>query len=363
MSRRIKLGAGIAGIITALLVVTLILPSGANAAAPSQRLQDQLANCQDMRAVAQTAAERTWGDTCIRLAQRALNLPSTTPPSTATPSSSPTASSSPTPTVTDTPSPSPSPTSPPPTGWPNASNTGVPPGTVLTTYTGPCTITTPTTIDAKTINCGTLFILAPVVITRSKVNGQVLEDFHDNASISLDQVEVDGGKGQGAAVSNTNVTVTRSNIHGGAASVQCGSNCTVIGSYLHGQYAPLGAGWHDDGFITNGGDNMVLRDNAIICDEGHGACTADILLAADFGKVTHVTVDHNLLMADANVQYCTYGGSNRLGAENVTYTNNVFQRGANRTCGRYGATIYIGGPGSVFTGNAWDDGTLMPTPQ
>ena len=96
MSRRTKLGAGIAGIITALLVVTLILPGGANAAVPSQRLQDQLANCQDMRAVAQTAAERTWGDTCIRLAQRALNLPSTTPPTTtAPPTTTPPASPTP----------------------------------------------------------------------------------------------------------------------------------------------------------------------------------------------------------------------------------------------------------------------------
>jgi hypothetical protein len=45
----------------------------------------------------------------------------------------------------------------PPVGgpWPNASNTGVPAGTQLSTYAGPCTINAAgTVIDAKTINCG-----------------------------------------------------------------------------------------------------------------------------------------------------------------------------------------------------------------
>ena len=40
------------------------------------------------------------------------------------------------------------------TGWPDETNTGVPAGTTLTKYTGPCEITQKNTvIDAKTVNC------------------------------------------------------------------------------------------------------------------------------------------------------------------------------------------------------------------
>ena len=35
--------------------------------------------------------------------------------------------------------------------WPDASNTGVPTGVTVTSYTGSCTITSNTTIDAKAV--------------------------------------------------------------------------------------------------------------------------------------------------------------------------------------------------------------------
>jgi hypothetical protein len=234
----------------------------------------------------------------------------------------------------------------------------VPPATSLTIYTGPCTITAPTTITAKIVNCGTLFIRAATTIERSKVNGQVLEDYVSSASVRVVDSEVDAGHIQGAAVSNTNVTVLRSNIHGGAASVQCGSNCTVQDSWLHGQYRPSGSDWHLDGFITNGGDNMTLTHNTLACDEMTGGCTADGFLAADFAQVTNVRFERNLFVASTQVQYCTYGGSNRLGSRNISYVNNTFQRGTTGQCGRYGVAIYT--EGAVWTGNVWDDGQPLP---
>jgi hypothetical protein len=285
----------------------------------------------------------------------------TAPPSvsttTVTVTPSPTRPPVTTPPATTPPPTTPPPTTPPATGWPGPTNTGIPAGTVLTPYTGPCTITTATTITGKTITCGVLFIRAAVTIDRSKVNGQVLEDYISSGSITVTDSEVDGGTRQGAAVSNTNVTVIRSNIHGGAASVQCGSNCTVRDSWLHGQYRPSGSDWHLDGFITNGGSNMTLTHNTLACDEMTGGCTADGFLAADFAKVVNVTFDSNLFVASTQVQYCTYGGANRLGSSQITYRNNVFQRGSNRTCGRYGPAIYT--EGSTWTGNRWDDGTPL----
>jgi hypothetical protein len=267
--------------------------------------------------------------------------------------------------LTATPSPSPTPSQTPtgPSAWPGGGNTGVPAGVQLAPYTVPgCTISTNTTLDAKLITgCGTISIRAKVAFTRSKIVGQVICDYC-NGSLTIVDSEVDGGTIKGAAVSNTNVTVLRSNIHGAAASVQCGSHCTVTDSWLHGQYMPRGADWHDDAFITNGGTDMTLTHNTIACDEGTGACSGDVFLAADFERVTNDNVTGNLLVADANVQYCTYGGSNRLGADHIVYRDNVFQRGANRLCGRYGpVTIFDPNvAGNVWQNNRWDTGELVP---
>jgi hypothetical protein len=244
--------------------------------------------------------------------------------------------------------------------WPGPGNTGVPAGTRLTSYRGSCTITRAgAVIDSKALTCDVFIRAANVVIKRSKINGQVLSDNNDAYSFSLIDSEVNAGHEMNSAVSNTNVTVIRANIHGGSNAVQCSGDCTVRDSWLHGQYAPLGAGWHDDGFITNGGSNMTLVHNTIACDEGHGACSGDVFLSADFARVSHVTVDHNLLVADANVQYCTYAAANRLGSDHIVYTNNVFQRGGTGHCGKYGPVDQFdpSGTGNLWQGNTWDDGT------
>src|SRR5262245_45338166 len=117
-------------------------------------------------------AARTRARACITDVERAIAALLASP----TPSSSPTGS--PTPTAPPTPgttSPSPSPTAvptPPPSptagGWPDASNTGVPDGTVLSPYSGPCTIVGPVaaTIDAQLVSCD-LDIRVSTTITRS----------------------------------------------------------------------------------------------------------------------------------------------------------------------------------------------------
>jgi len=62
-------------------------------------------------------------------------------------------------------------------GWPGPNNTGVPAGTKLSTYTGPCTIQKANTvIDAKTLNCDLTILAANVTVKRSKINGLVFLD-------------------------------------------------------------------------------------------------------------------------------------------------------------------------------------------
>lgn len=265
----------------------------------------------------------------------------------------------------------------PPVGgpWPNPDNTGIPAGTKLSAYSGSCRISTAnTTIDAKTINCNTLEIRAKnVTIKRSKVNGGVLLDTDvsgsSNWSYTLVDSEVDAGVRQLPAVSYGNMTVLRANIYGGETSVQCGEHalsCTVEDSYLHGQRIPDNTTWHLGGFLSNGGKNIRIKHNTIICDapvnnKGEG-CTGDLNLFGDFAVITDVVVDSNFLGANTGSSYCLYGGTalskQYPRADHVVITNNIFQRGKNRKCGAYGpvAAFDVRGVGNVWTNNKWDDG-------
>ena len=58
--------------------------------------------------------------------------------------------------------------------FPGPENTGVPAGTNLTPYTGPCTITTPSTIiDSKIVNCDLEIKATGVIIRKSEIKGHV----------------------------------------------------------------------------------------------------------------------------------------------------------------------------------------------
>ena len=237
--------------------------------------------------------------------------------------------------------------------FPDASNTGVPPGTVLTPYADPCTVTiNDSVIDAKSVTCNELDIRAAhVVIKNSKINGRVDLDTDlpgaGNWSYLLQNSEVDGGVAQLPAVSYGNMEVVRSNVHGGETAVQCGEHalfCTVTDSWLHGQNIPADADWHLGGFLSNGGTNVLIQHNTVICDAqptaSDGGCTGDINLFGDFATVSHVTVQGNLLGASTGNAYCTFGGDEPTKpfphADHMVYADNVFQRGSNDRCGAYG---------------------------
>jgi hypothetical protein len=156
--------------------------------------------------------------------------------------------------------------------------------------------------------------------------------------------------------------------------VQCGEHalsCTVQDSWLHGQLVPNDAPWHLDGFLSNGGHNVRLRHNTIICDTPanavDGGCTGDLSLLGDFAVVSDVVADSNFLGASVGMGYCLYGGDAPAKpyphANNVVMTNNVFQRGTNNKCGAYGAVtgFNINGPGNVWTNNTWEGGGAVPS--
>jgi hypothetical protein len=243
--------------------------------------------------------------------------------------------------------------------FPDQAHTGVPAGTALTGYAGPCTITVPNTvIDAKTITCDLTVQATGVVIKRSRVTGTVSTPDAGTGSVTIQDTEIDGG-GVPAVVGGTNLTVLRSNVHGGTTSVHCNANCVVRDSYFNSFLA------NDDGPGTGGRTNAVLTHNTIACSGAAGSpdagCSGNVKLFGDYGALSYVTLDNNLFVASTAIAYCVIGGSNAskpYNADHIVVTGNVFQRGPNNQCGKYGPVTDFDPrrPGNRWSGNTWDDG-------
>ena len=290
--------------------------------------------------------------------------------------------------------------------WPGPLTTGVPAGTVLSAYTGPMKITTDNTvIDSKTIN-GTLDIEAKnVTIKNSKlttgavsVNGDTMPSNTAWSVIVMDS-EIDSGgpidwnnneapciatqptcAGR-STVTSANMTVLRSNLHGGQTEVQCdmdqhGTLCDIENSWLHGQLDGMRSDnvpFHMGGMLSDGlnpAGSIKFIHNRAACDwpvnplqEG---CTGDFNMIPNFAPIHNVTVDSNYFVASNDLAYCTYGGDkNGNVGTYVVYRNNVFGKhdsrisGTTDVCGDFGPVAAFNGVsiGNVWTNNKYDDGT------
>ncbi|WP_166793312.1 DUF4082 domain-containing protein [Cryobacterium lactosi] len=283
------------------------------------------------------------------------------------------------PVVTPTPTPTPPVVTPTPTppvvtppaagGFPSAANTGVPAGTALTDYTGPCRITAPgTVIDAKRVNCGTLSIAATgVSITRSVINGGVYNDDSGTGSFSITDSQVDVGNKAGTGIGDVRFTATRVHVTGGNRSVNCFRDCTLANSYVHGQFRDSTGTYHESGVRM--GSGSVIRGNTIACDAPDVApdagCSAALTGYGDFAVVQNNIIDGNKFVGGSG-GYCTYGGSTQgkpysSGTRDIRFTNNVWERGSSGKCGFYGpiTSFDTNAPGNVWSNNKWDDGTAV----
>jgi hypothetical protein len=274
---------------------------------------------------------------------------------------------------------------PPPllSGFPDASNTGVPAGTTLTDYTGPCTITDDhTVIASKNVTCQLEIRARGVVIERSRVNGHIYSAEGSDSSFTVVDSEVDGQGSTWSTVGATNFSITRSEIfNAGQTLVYCYGNCVIRDSWLHGLTTP-GAESHLGAFLANddGGDptvgddpaartDVTLIHNTIHCDAaevGDGGCSGNVNLFGDFGPITNVMVDNNLFRASTGMSFCVYGGDGGSKpfpvSSHVVFVNNVFERGTNGKCGFYGPVggFNIDRPGNRWENNVWGDGAAVP---
>lgn len=263
---------------------------------------------------------------------------------------------------------SPTPETPPSGGFPGPDDTGVPAGTTLTPYSGPCTINSPQTITAVDATaCDALVIQTTGVVIEKSLVPRVQSIYGDgDSSVSISDSDVRAGDTSIGAIWGYNITASRVDVTGGQHSFHCNDNCSVTDSWLHDQHNPDGGSYHNNAFISNGGENMVIRHNTLHCtailNRTDGGCTADLSLFGDFGPIDDVVVDNNFLRANkSSISYCAYGGgstSKPYQATNVRFTDNVFERGANNKCGVYGPVTDFDrrATGNVWSGNTWNTG-------
>lgn len=291
----------------------------------------------------------------------------TTPPTTV-PTTPPT-------TVPTTPPTTPPTTDPVPAGFPTAATTGVPAGTALTTYAGPCTITAANTvIDSKTVACDLDIRATGVVIKNSQINGEVSN--YDNGATSSftiqDSVVKNGKRDACMCVGSHDFTALRIEVIGGNRGMYCEKSCTIRDSFIHG--TDLKATQHASAVRVE--QNTTLIHNRLQCDwtaitDSEIGCSADMTGYPDFAPIHDNTITNNLFVANpAGLGFCAYGGGTAgkpssgdpANATNIKFTDNVFQRGSNRKCGTYGpVTDFITGrTGNVWTGNVWDSGEPVP---
>ena len=261
--------------------------------------------------------------------------------------------------------------------FPSAANTGVPAGTTLSTYTGPCTIQTDdVVIDAKTVNCDLRILAQGIKITRSVVNGTIYSDpQYFNGSFTVTDSEIRAPQAAATGIGDANFVATRVEVTGGSRSINCYLNCTVQQSFVHGQYTDKRGIDHESGIRM--GSGSVLRGNTIGCTAPDvppdAGCSAAITGYGDFDTVEKNTIEGNLILAGSG-GYCVYGGSTTgkpfsAGVNNIKFIDNIWQRGTSMgdggrgyVCGWWGPITSFDShaPGNVWSNNLYDDGTPVP---
>jgi hypothetical protein len=153
-------------------------------------------------------------------------------------------------------------------GWPDATTTGVPAGTTLTTVTGDIDINTNGQLyENKTVN-GTLTVNGDnVTIRNCRINvGGIYGIASNGANLLIEDCEINGGNVVGhTGVTDRNYTIRRCNIHGCDNQVWAQQNVLIEDCFIHDNvpYDPI-LDPHTDGVqMPDGANNVTIQHNTI----------------------------------------------------------------------------------------------------
>jgi hypothetical protein len=269
-------------------------------------------------------------------------------------------------------------------GYPDATNTGVPPGTSLRTVPGQVSSGTGWSYNAttqqvnvtgngavlsglsfsthvnitasnvtmnndKVVTGGTYGITTQHAVNATIENSTVsgLNKTSGRVSYAIDDLYSDA---TGLVIKNNNVADWRIgvNVAGGQ----------VTGNYIHDPgYI---SGDHTDGFYDNGGTMpLTVNDNTILDSLSE---VDAIFLSSNAGQaISNKTITNNLLGGGG---YALYAGGGYSLSTNIVIQHNRFSQLYYSLSGQYGPdTLYqAGGTGNSWSGNIWDNtgGTVSP---
>lgn len=268
--------------------------------------------------------------------------------------------------------------------FPGPETTGVPDGTVLTTYTGPYTITAnDTSIDKKIVN-GNLTIRAKnVTITNSQINGAIINNTasHGTYSFTITDSTVHTDDINLRGLVDKDYVATRVDVSGGQSMAWC-AYCTIQDSYLHSPLEdPAGAaanhGAHNS--TVRMAEFATIKHNTLWCEvkeyaqpdgKDTSGCSANQTgYSHDGAPPFNSRLEANLYMPTSG-GVCAYGGSTTgalSSVHDIVFKDNIFKRGTKPgehggfTCGYYSAVDSFdpGRPGNQWINNKWDDGTSI----
>ena len=245
-------------------------------------------------------------------------------------------------------------TAPPPTtGWRDATNTGVPPGTQLTVRNNDLTVNTAgQVIENLDIRANVTLNANNVTLRRCKITNSNFYTVFIHWSKSgcvVEDCTIDGKSASGSIGINGPGNFRRNNIYRVENGVGGHWDSVIEDNFIHDL---LGTGSpHYDGIQCDGGNrNIIIRHNSILVDHNQ---TSAVMIDNWAGPVDNILVENNVLVGGGYTVYCDAQFNNEP-ITNVRFINNHMGTGG------FGITNF-NGTNPVYTGNVNDGAAIAQT--
>jgi hypothetical protein len=213
--------------------------------------------------------------------------------------------------------------------FPDATNTGVPPGMKLTP-SGPLVIKTPGAVIEGLDISGDVVIDAPNVTLRNcKITSggyYVVKISKGLTGVTVQNCNIDNQGAGGVGISGEGAFIGN-NIQGCVDGINIWGDDTVIkNNYIHNMSGPSAA--HFDTIQADGAfSNLLIEHNTLINEQSQ---TSVLMLDNYWGPINNVTINDNFMAGGGYTVYIAEVAKGQAGGgrvTNVSFTNNVLVKG------------------------------------